>query len=153
MKEDSDDKDSRLNEQITRIEKGMTKLEDRNNKGSEIGSNSQEDQNQRGAAAAGFHDDTTEQDILKEIKTTIGMSTDQVQIKCPAKPITRALLQFTDNDERDKFFRSGNISKKRGRNMRVSPAMDAEERFHQKRLTHSNGCFNFRNKSSRSHLH
>ena len=66
------------------------------------------------------------------------MSTDQIQIKCPAKPITHAFLQFTDNDERDKVVRSANVVKKerRGREIRISPAMDAEERFHQKRLGH-----------------
>ena len=52
------------------------------------------------------------QDFLNETITTIGMSTEQIQIKCPAKPITHAFLQFTDNDERDKFVRSANIMKK-----------------------------------------
>ena len=84
------------------------------------GNNSQEDQNQRTAVVAGFHDDMTEQevqDILKEITTTIGMSTEQLTIKCPAKPITHACLQFTDNDERHKFVRSANMLKRelRGR--------------------------------------
>ena len=40
------------------------------------------------------------------------MSMEQIQIKCLAKPITHAFLQFTDNDERDKFVRSANILKK-----------------------------------------
>ena len=86
----------------------------------------------------GFHDDTIEQevqDILKETITTIGMSMDQIQIKCPAKPTTHTFLQFTDNGVREKFVRSANILKKelRGRRIRISPAIDAEERFHQKR--------------------
>ena len=70
------------------------------------------------------------------------MSTDQIQIKCPAKPITHKFLQFTDNDERDKFVRSANILKKelRGRKIRVSPAMDAEERVHKKRLGYFRCC-------------
>ena len=89
-----------------------------------------------------FHDDTTEQ----EVQRLIGMSTEQVQIKCPAKPITHAFLQFTDNEERDKFVRSANILKKelRGSKIRISPAMDAEERFHQKKkkdLDTSNAAF------------
>ena len=43
-----------------------------------------------------------------------------------------------DNDERDMFVRSANILKKklRGRTIKISPAMDTEERFHQKRLGH-----------------
>ena len=120
-------------------------LEDPNSRGSETkandmeGNKTQEDQNQRTAVMTGFHDDTTqqeEQETLKETITAIGMSTDQILIKCPAKPITHAFLQFTDTDERDKFVRSANIFKKelRGRKIRISPAMDAEERFHQKRL-------------------
>ena len=52
------------------------------------------------------------------------------QIKCPATP---------DNDEREKFVRSANMLKKelRGRKVRISPARDAEERFHPKRLGHN----------------
>ena len=53
----------------------------------------------------------------------------------PTKPITHAPSQFKDNDESDKFDRSGNISKneRRGRKMKISPTMDAEEGFHQKK--------------------
>ena len=78
-------------------------------------------------------DDTTEPEVQHQLKgtfITIGMSMEQIQIKCPAKPITHAFVQFIDNDERDKFVRSANILKKelRGRRIRISPAMDAEER-------------------------
>ena len=121
----------------------MIVLEDPNNRGSETTANdvechkTQEGENQRRAVVTGFHDDTTEQDVqhlLKESFIAIGKSTEQIQIKCPAKPITHAFLQFTDNDDRDKFVRSANILKKelRGRKIRISPAMDAAERFHQK---------------------
>ena len=130
-------------------------LEDPNNRGSETkandmeGNKTQEDQNQKRAVVTGFHHDTTEpevQDILKETITTIGMSTGQIQIKCPVKPITHAFLQFTDNDERDKFVRSANMLKKelRGRKIRISPAMDAEERLHQKRLGNLKCCIHTR---------
>ena len=37
----------------------------------------------------------------------------KIQVTCPAKPITRAFLQFTDSDERDKYVRSANMFKKR----------------------------------------
>ena len=89
-------------------------LEDPNNRGSEMkangieGNSSQENQNQRRAVPTGFHDDTTEREVehlLKETIIAIGMSMEQIQIKCPAKPITHALLQFTDTDETDKFVR------------------------------------------------
>ena len=42
-----------------------------------------------------------------------GMSTERIQIKCPAKPITHAFLQFTDSEERDKYIRSASMQKKR----------------------------------------
>ena len=94
----------------------------------------QEDQNQKRAVLTGVHDDATEQEVqhlLKETIFTIGMSMKQIHIKCSSKPITQAFVQFKDNDERDKFVRSDqrNILKKelRGRNLRISPAMDAEE--------------------------
>ena len=60
----------------------------------------------------GFHDDTTTQEVLKEIILTIGMSMEQIQIKCPRKPITHAFLQLKDNVERKNFVRSANILKR-----------------------------------------
>ena len=47
-----------------------------------------------------------------------------------SQSITHAFLQFTDSDERDKYIRSANMLEKelRGRIIRMSPAMDAEER-------------------------
>ena len=84
--------------------------------------------------------------VLRLRCSFLGMSTDQIQIKCPAKPITHAFLQFTDNDERDKFVRSTNMLKKelRERKTRISPAVDAEERFHQRRLGCLKCCFHAR---------
>ena len=63
----------------------------------------QKDQNKTRAEAAGFHEDTTEQEAKDLLANTIieaGMSLERVHIKCPAKPITHAFLQFTDSDER-----------------------------------------------------
>ena len=82
----------------------------------------------------GFHDDTIVQEVqdtLKEIMTTIGMSMDQVQTRCPTKPITHPFLQTKDNDESNNFVKSANILKKelRGRKIKTSP-----RRFHQKKL-------------------
>ena len=68
--------------------------------------------------------------------TRLNMSTEKVQNKCPAKPITHAFIQFVDSDERDKYIRSANMLKSElnGRKIRISPAMDAEDRHHSKRL-------------------
>ena len=102
MKEEDDDKANRMNEKITTMEKRMTMLEDPNSRGSGTkmndteGNISQEKQNKKTTAVRGFHDDTTEQeDKLRDI-TTIEMPIDQIQIKCPAEPITHALLQFKE---------------------------------------------------------
>ena len=132
-----------MDEKINTMEQRMTILEDpdrrrRDTKANDMeGKNSQEDQNQ-GRALTGFHDDKTSQEVqdtLKVIITTIGTSMEQIQIKCPPKPITHAFLQFKDNDERDNFVRSGNIVRRelRGRKIKISHAMDAEERFQQKK--------------------
>ena len=89
------------------------------------------------AVAAGFHEDTSEQEATDLLVRTVlrsGVTTEKVTIKCPANPITHVFLQFVDLDERDKFVRSANrqICEARGRVIRFTPAMDAEERYHQK---------------------
>ena len=136
-----------MNEKIATMEKGRSCTHWRTEtKTNDVECHkTQEYHNQRRAVVRGFHDDTTEQEVqhlLNETLITIGMSMEQIQVKCPAKPITHAFMQFIDNDERDKFVRSANILKKelRGRKIRISPAMDAEERFHQKRLGHLKCC-------------
>ena len=68
------------------------------------------------------------------------MSRERIQIKCPAKPITFAFLQFTDSEVRDKYMRSANVQK--NERIRISLAMDAEERFQQKRLGYIKICLN-----------
>ena len=76
----------------------------------------QEDHNKRRAVATGFRDDTTENEVETIPISTIseaGMSKERIQIKCPAKPISHAFLQFTDSEERDKYIRSANMQKKR----------------------------------------
>ena len=65
----------------------------------------QEDQNTGRAVATGVHDDPTEQEVeqlLKETISEIGMSVEGVKIKCPVKPITHALIQFSDDEEMKK---------------------------------------------------
>ena len=79
-------------------------------------SKAQEDQNQRRAVVTGLHDDTTEEE--EEVQDLLSYERNvnrKNQIKCPAKPITHAFLQSTDNDERDKFVRSAHILRKKMR--------------------------------------
>ena len=52
--------------------------------------------------------DTTEPEVENLLKETIvetGMSTEKIQIKCPAKPITHAFSHFIESDERNKYVR------------------------------------------------
>ena len=106
-----------------------------------------DDQNRRRAVATGFRDDTTENEVDTLFLSTIvesGMSKERFQIKCPAKPITHAFLQFTDSEERDKYIRSANMSRieMRVRQRRTSLAMDADGRFRQKDWDTSNSAQN-----------
>ena len=63
----------------------------------------------------GFHNETSEPEViqlLKESKTEIGMTMENVRIECPAKPITHAFIHFKNDEERNKFVRSANMLRK-----------------------------------------
>ena len=103
------------------------------------------DQNQGKAVITGFHNETSEPGViqlLKESITEIGMTMENARIECTAKPITDAFIHFKNDDERNKFIRSANILKKelRGRKLKITRSMDAEERFHQKRMGYVKYC-------------
>ena len=66
----------------------------------------QEDQNKTRTVAAGFDEDTTEQEIKDLLTSSIIETGMSPEFRCPAKPITHAFLQFIDIDERDKYIRS-----------------------------------------------
>ena len=59
-----------------------------------------------------------------------------------AKPITHAFIYFKNDDERHKYVRSANMLKKelRGRKLKITRSMDAEGRFHQKRMADAKYC-------------
>ena len=64
----------------------------------------------------GFHNETSEPEViqlLKESFTEIGMMMENARIECPAKPIAHAFIHFKNDEERNKFVRSGNMLKKR----------------------------------------
>ena len=76
----------------------------------------------------------------------MGMSTENVQIKRPAKPFTYVIIYFNDNDEKNKYVISANMVKKelRGRKNTKSQSMDAEKRFLQRRLEYIKCCIHMR---------
>ena len=95
--------------------------------------------NQGETVITGLHSETTESevtDMLKEMMNEIGMDFGSVKLACPAKPITHAFIYFANDNERNKFIRSANMLKKelRGRKIRITRSMEAEERFCNKRL-------------------
>ena len=79
----------------------------------------------------------------------IGMDFGSARIECPAKPITHAFIYFANDDERNKFIRSANMLKRelRRRKIRITRSMEAEERFHNKRMGCVKCCIHKRHSS------
>ena len=97
----------------------------------------------------GFHSETTESEfmqLLKELINEVGMDFGNARIECTAKPITRAFIHFIIDGERNKFIRSANMLKKelRGTKIKITRSMDAEERFHNKRMEYVKYCIHTR---------
>ena len=93
----------------------------------------------------GFHNETSEPEVIQSLKesiTYIGMTIENVRIECTAKPISHAFIHFKNDEERNKFVRSANMLKKelRGRKLKISRSLDADERFHQKRMVYVKYC-------------
>ena len=92
------------------------------------------DGNQGKTVITGFHSETTESEViqlLREMINEIGMDFGSARIECPAKPITHAFIHSMNDGEGNKFIRSANMLKKelRGRKIKITRSMDAEERF------------------------
>ena len=68
------------------------------------------------------------------------------RIECPAKPITHASNHYANDGERNKPTRPANTSKRelRGRKMRITRSMDAEERFYNKKMGYVKYCIQTR---------
>ena len=74
------------------------------------------------------------------------MSIENARIECPAKPSTHAFIHFKNEDGRNKYVRSANTLRKelRGRKLKITRSMDAEERSHQKRMGYVKNCIHMR---------
>ena len=68
------------------------------------------------------------------------------RIECSAKPITHAFIHFMNDGDKNKFIRSANMLKKelRGRKIKITRSMDAEERFHNRRMGYVKYCIHTR---------
>ena len=83
--------------------------------------------------------DSEEKDVRAVMEETIrvtGMKEVEYSIDCAAIPITRASVEFRNSKIRDRYVRSANMQRTQldGRYIKISPALDVEETFHQKRL-------------------
>ena len=97
----------------------------------------------------GCHSETCESEVeqlLRETMTETGMPTENVRIERLAKPITHAFIYFKSEDERNKHVRSANMLSKelRGRKIKMTRSMDAEERYYQKRMEYVKHCTHMR---------
>ena len=91
------------------------------------------------AVATGFKEGSEEKDVKAAIEQTIRvteMKEVEYTIDCPAIPITHAFVEFQNMKIRDRYVRSASMQKTqlRARMIKISPALDVEERFHRKRL-------------------
>ena len=116
-KDEGEDRYKRIDERIASMEKKFSMIEEETSKIKAGEFNKvQEDQNHGKAVATGFYGDSTEQEVEQLLRETIaetGMSTENVEIKCPAKPIT-----YAEGVERVKFFSKIAIN---GRRRKISP--------------------------------
>ena len=136
LKED-DDRYKQISEIITNMEKKILDMDEKYDNRSDEPRRAHVDQNQGKAVITGCNSETSEPEViqlLKESMAGIGMTIENARIECPAKPITHAFIHFKNDDERNKYISSANMFRKelRGRKLKITRSMDAEERFHQK---------------------
>ena len=158
MRSEGQSKLDKMDEIFTTLEARMDRMEKQSNERKEKGMDTSEkndrsqsvpDENK--AVAIGFQDDTTEKDVETLLEKSIdmaGMKKERIRIKCPAKPITHAFLEFEDSDERDEYIRSANMQqmKLKERKIKISPAMDAAGRFHHKIMGYIKLCLHDKQK-------
>ena len=144
LKEEGENKFNQFDERITNMERKILDMDEKYEYRSEDNKKEHVDENQGKTGITGFHSETTESEVtqlLREMINEIGMDFGSARIECPAKPITHAFIHFMNDGDRNKFIRSANMLKKelRGRKIKITRSMDAEERFHNKRM----GCVKF----------
>ena len=147
MKEEGENKFNKIDERFKDMEKRMMDLDKKYKNRSDDERNGSVIANQGETVIAGLHKETTEfevADTLKEMIEEIGMDYEKVKLVCPAKPITHAFVYFENDNERNKFIRSANMLKKelKGRKIRITRSMEAEERFYNKRIGYVKNCIN-----------
>ena len=106
------------------------------------------------AVIHGFKQETKEQEvkrIIAKITSETGMKEKHV-IDYPAIPLTHVFVEFEDKRIRDRFVRSASMRKYEldERTIKISEALEPEQRFEKKRLGYIKYAIN---KSTGIHLH
>ena len=147
MKEEGENKFNKIDERFMDMEKKILDLYKKYENRSEDDKHGNMIANQSETVMTGLHKETTESEVavtLKEMMKEIGMEFERVKLVCPAKPITHAFIYFENDNERNKFIRSANMLQRelRGRKIRITRSMEAEERFYNKRIGYVKSCIN-----------
>ena len=83
--------------------------------------------------------------LLREMINEIEIHFGSTRIEYSAKTITHVFIHFVNDDERNKFIRSGNMMKKELRERKkITRSMDTEERFYNKRMGYIKYCIHTR---------
>ena len=138
MKEEGDDRCKQINDRIANMENKISDIDEKCENRTDKFNRSHEDQNQVKAVVTRFHSETSESEVgqlLNETRKEMAMSIENARIECVAKPITLAFISLKNDDERNKYVRSANMLRKelRGRKIKMTRSMDAEERLHLKK--------------------
>ena len=138
-----------MGEKCMNMEKKILDIGEKGENRSDEPKGAHEDQNQGKAVVTGFHSETSESEVeqlQRETMTKIGMPIENSRIECPAKSITHAFIYFKSDDEGNKYIRSANMLRKelRGRKLKITRSMDAEERFCQKRMGYVRCCIHMK---------
>ena len=127
MKDDGD-RYNQVDERVANMEKKFSMIDETSEIIADESNKVHEDQNHGEAEATGFHCDSSEQEVgqlLREAIIEIGMSTENVMIKCLVTPVSYSFTHFNDNNERNKYVRSANMARKEMRGRKISHSMDA----------------------------
>ena len=149
MKEEGENKFNQFDESIMDMERKTLGMDKKYEHRSEDNKHKYVNANQGETVITGLHSETTESEViqlLKEMINEIGMDFGSARIECPAKPITHAFIHFANDGKRNKFIRSANMLKRelRGRKIRITRSMDAEERFYNTRMGYVKCCIHTR---------
>ena len=143
MKEEGENKFNQFEGRIIDMERKILDMDKKYEHRSEDNKQEHLNANQGETVITGFHSETTESEViqmLKEMINEIGMDFGSATIECLAKPITHGFIYFV------KFIRSANMLKRelRGRKIRITRSMEAEERFYNKRMGYVKCCIHKR---------